>query len=356
MFKLSIKPQWQLARGDARHLLPRVVELLVGIDETGTLVGACARMNLSYRYAWGILQEGHQAFGVPLVESRRGRGAVLTPLGEKLVWADRRIAARLSPVLDSLASELEVELERALSDAQGILRLQASHGFAVELLRDRFARQQIPLDLKYRSSTEALAALSAGGCDLAGFHVPLGEFQREALQPYSPWLQPMHRLVLLATRRQGLMVAPGNPKRVRGLADLVRGDVRFVNRQVGSGTRMLLDLLLRKEQLQGQHIEGYDTSEYTHAAVAAFVASGMADAGFGVETPAKRFGLEFLPLASERYFFACNADFLSSTTMTRVLASLRSPELKAAINALAGYDGMQAGTVMTVSEAFPERR
>lgn len=356
MFKLSIKPQWQLARGDARHLLPRVVELLVGIDETGTLVGACERMNLSYRYAWGILQEGHQAFGVPLVESRRGRGAVLTPLGEKLVWADRRIAARLSPVLDSLASELEVELERALSDAQGILRLQASHGFAVELLRDRFARQQIPLDLKYRSSTEALAALSTGGCDLAGFHVPLGEFQREALQPYSPWLQPTHRLVLLATRRQGLMVAPGNPKRVRGLADLVRGDVRFVNRQAGSGTRMLLDLLLRKEQLQGQHIEGYDTSEYTHAAVAAFVASGMADAGFGVETPAKRFGLEFLPLASERYFFACNADFLSSTTMTRVLASLRSPELKAAINALAGYDGMQAGTVMTVGEAFPERR
>jgi molybdate-binding protein len=186
--------------------------------------------------------------------------------------------------------------------------------------------------------------------------VPLGEFQREALQQYSQWLQPTHRLVLLATRRQGLMVAPGNPKRVRGLADLVRGDVRFVNRQTGSGTRMLLDLLLRKEQLQAQHIEGYDTSEYTHAAVAAFVASGMADAGFGVETPAKRFGLEFLPLASERYFFACSAEFLSSATMTRVLASLRSPELKAAINALAGYDGMQAGTVMTVSEAFPERR
>ncbi len=355
MFKLSIKPQWQLARGDERHLLPRVVELLVGIDETGTLVGACERMNLSYRYAWGILQEGHQAFGVPLVESRRGRGAILTPLGEKLVWADRRITARLSPVLDSLASELEVELERALSDAQGILRLQASHGFAVELLRDWFARQQIPLDLKYRSSIEALTALNAGGCDLAGFHVPLGEFQQQALQPYRPWLQSNHRLIWLATRRQGLMVARGNPKRVRGLADLTRDDLRFVNRQLGSGTRMLLDLLLGKEKVDAKRIEGYDTSEYTHAAVAAFVASGMADVGFGVETPAKRFGLDFLPLSSERYFFACNADFLNSSTMLRVLASLRSAELKAAINGLAGYDGMQAGSVMTVTEAFPER-
>ncbi len=355
MFKLSIKPQWQLARGDERHLLPRVVELLVGIHETGTLSGACARMGLSYRYAWGILQEGHTAFGVALVESRRGRGAVLTPLGEKLVWADKRIAARLSPVFDSLASELEVELERALSDTQGILRMQASHGFAVELLREWFARQQIPLDLKYRSSYEALAAQGASACDVAGFHVPLGEFQAQALQHYKQWLRPeTQRLVWLATRRQGLMIARGNPKKIAGLADLARSDVRFVNRQIGSGTRVLLDLLLRKEKLDVRGIDGYDTGEHTHAAVAAFVASGMADAAFGVETPARRFDLDFIPLASERYFFVCNADFLGTATMARVIETLRSPQLKAAINDLAGYDGMQSGTVMTIAEAFPE--
>ena len=357
MFKLSIKPQWQLARGDERHLLPRVVELLIGIHETGTLAGACARMKLSYRYAWGILQEGHQAFGVPLVESRRGRGATLTPLGEKLVWADKRIAARLSPVFDSLASELEVELERALSDAQGILRMQASHGFAVELLRDWFTRQQIPLDLKYRSSYEALSALDAAACDVAGIHIPLGEFQSQALAQYRPWLhQDSQRLIWLATRRQGLMVARGNPKQIAGLADLARGDVRFVNRQLGSGTRVLLDLLLRQQAIDTHRIDGYDTGEYTHAAVAAFVASGMADAGFGVETPAQRFGLDFIPLATERYFLACKTDFLNTATMAKVITSLRSAEFKAAINALAGYDGMQSGTVMTIAEAFPDFR
>ena len=135
MFRVSIKPQWQLDRGQGATLLPRLIELLVHIDECGTLAAACQRMGLSYRYAWGVLRDASRTFGLPLVVSRRGRGAVLSALGEKLVWADRRIAARLTPVFDSLASELEAEIERALSHAQGILRLHASHGFAVEALR-----------------------------------------------------------------------------------------------------------------------------------------------------------------------------------------------------------------------------
>ncbi|SEQ89997.1 ModE molybdate transport repressor domain-containing protein [Solimonas aquatica] len=355
MFKLSIKPQWQLARGDERQLLPRVVELLVGIHETGTLAAACGRMQLSYRYAWGLLQEGHAAFGVPLVQSRRGRGAVLTPLGERLVWADKRIAARLSPVFDSLASELEVELERALSKAQGILRMQASHGFAVELIREWLAREQIPLDLKYRSSFEALAAQNAGVCDIAGFHVPLGEFELPMLQHYRPWLQPAtQRLIYLATRRQGLMVARGNPRQILGLADLQREGVRFVNRQVGSGTRVLLDLLLARDGVDVHRIDGYDSGEHTHAAVAAFVASGMADAAFGVETPARRFNLDFIPLINERYFFICNQEFLDSATMSRLISALRSAELQNAIGALPGYDGLQSGRISTLGETFPE--
>src|SRR5581483_12339777 len=125
---------------------------LLKVHETHTLAKAAAELGLSYRYAWGVLQDGHRAFGVPLVKMQRGRGAVLTPLGEKLVWADRRIAARLSPLLDSLASELEVEVERALTDVRSILHLHVSHGFAVETLREWLAREQVPIDLKYRNS------------------------------------------------------------------------------------------------------------------------------------------------------------------------------------------------------------
>jgi molybdate transport repressor ModE-like protein len=353
MFRVSIRPQWQLDRGDGAAILPRLVELLVHVDEAGTLIEACRRMKLSYRYAWGVLREGQRAFGVPLVVSRRGRGAVLSPLGEKLVWADRRISARLTPVFDSLASELETEIEQALTHAQGILRLHASHGFAVEALRSRFHDQQIPLDLKYTTSVEAVTALARGGCDMAGFHVPVGEYGKPSLAHYLRDLRASDaRLVLLATRRLGLMTARGNPKQVRGLQDLARGDLRFVNRQPGAGTRLLIDLMLRHEKIEPRRVHGYDTHEFTHAAVAAYIASGMADVGFGVETPAQRFGLDFLPLISERYFFACRSETLASPTMQPVLAELRSADFRAVINALPGYDAMASGQVMSLAEAF----
>src|ERR1700757_3558402 len=151
MFRMSIKPQWQLERADGPQLMPHLVSLLGKVHETHTLAEAAVQLGLSYRYAWGLLQQGHHAFGVPLVKMTRGRGAVLTPLGEKLVWADKRIAARLTPLLDSLASELEVEVERALTHEQSILPLHASHGFAVQALRQWLLAEQVPIDLKYRN-------------------------------------------------------------------------------------------------------------------------------------------------------------------------------------------------------------
>src|SRR5882757_8243593 len=355
MLKMSIKPQWQLERDDGRQLMPHLVSLLARVHESHTLTEAAAQLGLSYRYAWGLLQEGHRAFGVPLVKMQRGRGAALTPLGEKLVWADRRIAARLSPLLDSLASELEVVVERALSHAQSILRLHASHGFAVQTLRQTLLHEQVPIELKYRNVQEALSSLNGGGCDLAGFHVPLGELQHAALQHYLEALRPeKHRLLHLATRRQGLMVAPRNPKNISGVGDLVRPGVSYVNRHEGSGTRLLLDLLLQREQLDGHAIRGYDNCEFTHAAVAAYVASGMADAGLGVEPAARRFELDFLPVASERYFLICNAKVLETPMMQRILDILRSREFQRAVNALPGYDSSGCGSVLSVAEAFTE--
>jgi len=270
------------------------------------------------------------------------------------VWADRRIAARLSPVLDSLASELEVEIERALSEAPPVMRIHASHGFAVEALRGFLIRAQIPVDLKYRGSTEAVASLASAGCDVAGFHVPIGEFERRAVAQYARWLDPAtQKLINVATRRQGLMVARGNPKKIYGLTDLTRADVRFINRQQGSGTRVLLDMLLEREGVDSQAIHGYDDGEHTHPAVAAYVASGMADAGFGIETPARQFNLEFIPIEIERYFLICRNETLKERQTEQMLEILRSSAYRAAVNVLPGYNADSSGTVMTVDEAFP---
>lgn len=353
MFKVAIDAHWQLRRADGTPLAPRLTALLVGIQRHGTLAAACREAGLTYRYAWGLLREGERAFERPLVESQRGRGAKLTALGERLAWADQRIAARLAPMLDSLASEVEVELERALSIVQPVLRLQASHGFAVEAMRRFLLQHEIPIDLKYRDSDEALNALLDDHCDLAGLHLPIGDLAPAAIAHYAKRIQPDWTLIHMVTRRQGLVVAAGNPKRIRRLADLTRRGLRFVNRQSGSGTRLLFDLLLQKNSIDAHAIDGYESLEYTHAAVAAYVGSDMADVGFGLEVPARQFGLGFVPLVTERYFFLCRNALLAEPVMQQFLAILRNPELRAQIAHLPGYDPADAGRLESARDAFP---
>lgn len=357
MFKILIKPQW-LIRGDEaemRQALPRLLELLALLHEDGNLARACRELDMSYRYAWGMIRDGGELFGAPLVETAKGQGTKLTELGQRLLWAEKRINARLAPVLDSLASELEVEIQQTLSRHDTALRIHASHGFAVETLRRFLSERNIPLELKYRGSGEALASLCRDTCEVAAFHVPTGDLQERALGQFMSWLKPnSQRLIHLATRRQGIMVAHGNPLRIIATSDLLKPDVRFVNRQPGSGTRVLLDLLLENEQLDGREIQGYDTSEYTHAAVAAYIASGMADAGFGVETAARKFNLDFVPVVTERYFLICNTASLELPAVKEMLGILRNNEFRAAVNELRGYDATECGKMMTLEEAFPE--
>jgi molybdate transport repressor ModE-like protein len=353
MFKVAIDAHWQLRRQDGTPLVPRLTALLVGIQQTGTLAAACRAAGLTYRYAWGLLREGERAFGHSLVASQRGRGAKLTPLGERLAWADQRIAARLAPLLDSLASEVESEIERALSVIQPVLRVHATHGFAVETLRQSLAARQIPIDLKYRDSDEALTAFIDRQCDVVGLHLPIGELEAEIAAHYAPRIQNDWTLIHLATRRQGLAVAPGNPKQIRGVGDLTRDGLRFVNRQSGSGTRLLFDVLLARAGVDTLQIEGYEILEYTHAAVAAYVGSGMADAGFGLEVPARRFGLDFVPLVTERYFFLCRNDFLAEPAMQQFDSVLRDAAFRAQVAQLPGYDPAEAGHAEPARNVFP---
>ncbi|HXZ47463.1 MAG TPA: substrate-binding domain-containing protein [Usitatibacter sp.] len=335
--------------------MPRLIQLLGAIEEQGNLMRAARKLGISYRHAWGMIRDGARALGAPLLVMSRGRGATLSPLGEQLLWAERRVAARLAPIFRNLESELDMEIDRALRDPAMVFRMRVSHGFAVELLRDLLVEDRVPVDLKYCGSMEALAALAAGECEMAGFHTPAGALQAEALPFCGRWLTPgSQTLIVLCSRRQGLMTAAGNPLGLAGLADLARPGLRFVNRQFGSGTRILLDLLLAREGVESAAIAGYETGEFTHSAVAAFIASGMADAGFGVEAAACKFGLEFLPLVSERYFLVCHDDSLASPFVTRVLETLTSHRFRVAAGQIPGTDATLAGTVLAIGEAFPE--
>jgi molybdate transport repressor ModE-like protein len=354
MYKVTISPQWEISSGAETPLdTGALLRLLRAIDETGSIAEATRSVGLSYRYAWGLLRDAERIFGHGLMQSGRGRGTRLTPLAEKLIWADRRIAARLSPTLESLASELEAELARLVGAGTQAIRLDASHGFAVAAFLNHINAAGLPIELRYRNSSDAVAALARRECDLAGFHVPLGEHEQQAAGRYRQWLSPRsHCLVHLATRTQGLIVAAGNPLGIAGLADLARSGVRFVNRQAGSGTRMLLELMLASAGLKPDAINGYENAEFTHSAVAAYIASGMADVGFGVQTAAQRFGLGFVPLLAERYFLAARSASLEEPLMKQALDILRSAPFKAAVDALAGYEASDSGTILSLGEAF----
>ncbi|MGO4307385.1 substrate-binding domain-containing protein [Cupriavidus sp. RAF12] len=359
MLRISILPHLQIRDDTAPTPAPgldvsRLVALLGHIEATGNIAQSAEAVALSYRYAWGILRDAETLFGGALIAKTRGRGSTLTPLAQQLVWASKRIAARLSPTLDSLASELEIELKKLMAESDPAVRIHASHGFAVAALRDFLDEHKVRHDLKYCGSLEAVAALAEGACDVAGFHVPIGEFEQETLRRFTAWLRPeTHCLIHLAVRSQGLFVRPGNPLGVHSLDDLVRSDVRFVNRQVGSGTRLLLDLMLARRGIDPNRIEGFSNGEFTHAAVAAYIGSGMADVGFGVETAARRFGLEFVPVLKERYFFAIEKKMLESPALVGAVSAMNSRNFRERVDALPGYEAELTGVVQTFGEAFP---
>lgn len=355
MSKIVVRPAWVVSNETGDELDKQLFPVLQAIHDTGKLTLAAEKAGLSYRHAWNLIGRWSTFFGSPLVNLERGRGTTLTPLGEKLLWAEQRINARLAPQLESLASELNLEISKLVQTARSTLRIHASHGFAVaklpELLREH---SQIQLDLRYLGAQESLASVARGACEFGGFHVPEGEMGEQALTQYAKWLQPeRQKLVYLVTRTQGLFVARGNPRGIHSVADLGRPGITFINRQRGSGTRLLIDQLLEQAGVDHQKLEGYQTEEFTHAAVAAYVASGMADAGFGVEPPARQFNLDFIPVARERYFLICRDETLQLPESQELVRLIRAPAFKALISGLAGYAAPRAGEVAGIAETFP---
>jgi molybdate transport repressor ModE-like protein len=354
MKKISVKPVWTIESDEHGTLSPRLIELLAMVHQEGSLLAACTRLGLSYRHGWDLIRNGEAHFNTTLLHMERGKGSTLSPLAEKLIWANHRIMARLQPILDSLASELSTEIAKVSRSGGNAFRLHASYGFSIEKLIERLMEDGHEIERRYASSTAAAAALHDGHCDACGIHIPIGTQQARALAHYAQWLSGEDLFVIdISTRRQGLMVAPGNPKKIYDLGDLVRPDVNFINRSIDSGTRFLLEGLLQEKGIAESGIRGFEQSEGTHAGVAAYVASELADAGFGLERPARYFQLDFIPMVNERYFLVCRQPALRHPVMQQVLTVLSDPAFKTSVNALPGYDSKNSGTVTPMAQAFP---
>jgi putative molybdopterin biosynthesis protein len=192
-----------------------------------------------------------------------------------------------------------------------------------------------------------LMAIKRGVCHLAGTHLldtEDGSYNISYLAKYLP--DAAVKLVHLVQRDQGLMIPPGNPKGIKGIEDLGRQDLTFINRQVGSGTRILLDYKLKQLNIKTAAINGYQNEEFTHMAVAVSVLSGAADAGLGIYAAAKALNLDFIPVVTEQYDLAIPLEYFETAPIKILLEIINSQEFKKQVQALGGYNTENTGKVI----------
>ena len=335
-----------------------LIELLIAVRDAGSIGRAAAQLGCSYRYAWGSLRKWEDTLGEALVTWTQGQPAQLTDFGQRLLWAELRARTRLQPQIDALRADLARVLDEARDARQQVLPLHASHDLALPRLREHAAQQSaLHLDIRFMGSIDCLRSLNAGRCLVAGFHVPaLSGAAPLFAAALKPLLHPgEHKLIGCARRSQGLMTRREHAGRLHGVADLPQAGLRFVNRQPGSGTRLLMDHLMQAQGLQSTQITGYDSCvEESHVAVAASIASGAADAGLGVEAAALEFGLHFVPLVQEDYFLACLKQNLEQPAVLRLRDLLTGRAWAEMLAALPGYRPAAApGQVLVMTSALP---
>jgi putative molybdopterin biosynthesis protein len=334
-----------------------LMDMLQAVREQGSISKAAKALGFSYRHVWGALKDWEQTLGRELIVWDKGQRARLTEFGEKLLWAERQAQARLAPQIEALRGDIERAFSTAFDDSAHVLTLYASHDTALSTLRDQAASRGLHLDIRFMGSVDAIAALNAGRCMMAGFHTLEQPVAKSiAARTYRSLLKPgLHKLIGFASRTQGLIVAKGNPLRISSLQDLKRPEVRYVNRAEGTGTRVLLDELLESAGVSPDYVHGYSTQEPSHTAVAQAVASGAADAGLGIEAAAMEKGLGFVALTQERYHLVCLKSELTSPPVTALLQELQGSHWQTTLNQLPGYqvDGSQSGKVLSLNTVLP---
>ncbi|MBW2642386.1 MAG: molybdopterin biosynthesis protein, partial [Deltaproteobacteria bacterium] len=197
-------------------------------------------------------------------------------------------------------------------------------------------------------SIGGLMAVKKRVCHLAGSHLldtQDGSYNISYVKKYLPHVKV--KLVNLVLRDQGLIVLPGNPKAINGIEDLGRNDITFINRQAGSGTRILLDFRLTKLGIEPSCVNGYENEEFTHMSVAVAVLSGAVDVALGIYAAAKALNLDFIPVVTEQYDLIIPEIYYESENIRILLKTINSPEFKKRVESLGGYSTEKTGEIIT---------
>ncbi len=367
-----------------------LIDLLQAVSAQGSISGGARALNLSYRHVWGELKRWENELGNELLIWEKGQSARLTEFASKLMWAERQAQARLAPQIEALRAELERSYAQAFDDSVHVLTLYASHDEALSLLREfalqsgshaenddysianyayaagavakngiknpaKVGPEKLHLDIRFTGSVDAIRALNEGRCVMAGFHTLLNTGKKTLTErTYKPLLQPgQHKIIGFAQRTQGLMVTKGNPLGLQSLQDVARTQARFMNRVLGSGTRVVLDELLALASLGSADLNGYAHTEPSHMAVAQAVAAGQCDAGLGIAAAAHTAGLDFVPLADEQYHLVCLKSALEQPAIKGLLHTLQSQTWQRELRNIAGYSALDCGQVRAMRQVLP---
>jgi putative molybdopterin biosynthesis protein len=252
---------------------------------------------------------------------------------------------------ESAGKKVEVTLYRKRTELERTIFVIGSHDLTLDLLAQFLGPKQRRLTSSNMGSLGGLIALRRGEAHLAGSHLldpQSGEYNLPYIREYLPG-RAVHILALVG-RQQGLIVRRGNPKQLLSLKDLARGDVRFINRQRGAGTRVLLEYHLAELGIGPLLINGYEQEEYTHLSVAAAVASGRGDCGLGIAAAAAALELDFVPLFEERYDLIIPAEFYEDKLLAPLFEVIESREFKEAVDRLPGYNTNVLGQTIAVLE------
>lgn len=309
-----------------RALVPKKIPSHLGVEEF-------VRVTLG--------RVGEKIVAVPL---GRGAGVITT-----MVRADGFLRIPTLSEGINAGEEVEVELLRDPEEIERTILCTGSHDLSVGVLEDQLKLRHPELKIAATNvgSLGGLLALQRGETHIAGTHLldsQSGDYNVPDIKRTIPTLAVV--LVHVARREQGLLVPRGNPKRIAGLSELAKKEITFINRQSGSGTRVLLDFELKRHGIDACAIRGYEREEFTHMAVGVAIVSGLADVGLGVRSAANALGLQFIPVAEEQYDLLFWRPFFESERGEQLLEVIRSDGFKKAVTSLGGYDTRSTGHVL----------
>ena len=319
--RIQIRPTLIFGSKNAKD--PAVVDLvwltslLKDIEHGKTLMSACKKMGLSYRNVWQKLNDVEEALGFKLMDRVRGHGSQLSEYARYLIQFTDDFDQKTMRLGQTSLSHLEEGFTQFRVKAKKQWRLASSSDPIIQ----KSVLDIGGFELITAGSGEALERLFNYEVDIAGFHVS----DQQSSQIIAKRLKKEGMQIFPVMKRvQGLMVAKGNPQNINGPKDLLRPKIRFINRQKGSGTRLLLDTILTKEGIDPHRIKGYENEEFTHSAIAMAILAKKVDAGMGVKSVAIENGLDFIQLKDEIFFLAMGEELSTNRELAKLIRKIRA--------------------------------